>query len=118
MNFINVSLQPRLGPQRRCEMYGPLLISMFDQAAALFAIPTAQPLRLKGQLAYALSDLPEHKPFKGAEAADYYRRTLDAVMSQKRFDYALICDADLIGRPISPAAVVAKEGRFTVVRIR
>jgi hypothetical protein len=118
VNFINVSLQPRLGPQRRCEMYGPLLISMYDQAAALFAIPTAQPLRLRGQLAYALSDLPEHRPFKGAEAVDYYRRTLDAVISQKRFDYALICDADLMGRPLPPAAVVAQKGRFTVVRIR
>lgn len=119
VNFINVSLEPRLGPQRRCEMYGPLLISMYDQAAALFAIPTAQPLRLKGQLAYALSDLPDHKPFKGAEAADYYNRTLDAVIAQKRFDYSLICDADLMGRPLPPtAAVVAQQGRFTLVRIR
>ena len=119
VNFINVSLQPRLGPQRRCEMYGPMLISMYGQAAALFAIPTAQPLRLKGRLADALRDLPEHKPFKGAEAADYYNRTLDAVIAQKRFDYSLICDADLMGRPLPPTAdVAARQGRFTLVRIR
>ena len=119
VNFINVSLQPRFGPQRRCEMYGPMLISMYGQAAALFAIPTAQPLRLKGRLADALSDLPDHKPFKGAAAADYYRRTLDAVIAQKRFDYSLICDADLMGSPLPPTAeVAARQGRFTLVRIR
>ena len=119
VNFINVSLQPRLGPQRRCEMYGPMLISMYGQAAALFAIPTAQPLRLKGRLAAALSDLPDHKPFKGAEATDYYIRTLDAVIAQKRFDYSLICDADLMGRPLPPTAeIAARQGRFTLVRIR
>ncbi len=119
VNFINVSLQPRLGQQRRCEMYGPMLISMYGQAAALFAIPTAQPIRLKGRLAFALSDLPDHKPFIGKAAVDYYNRTLDAVVAQKRFDYSLICDADLLGRPLpATAEIAARQGRFTLVRIR
>jgi hypothetical protein len=118
VNFINVSLEPRLGGQRRCEMFGPMLISRYGQAAALFAIPTAQPIRLKGRLAEAVEHLPPHVVAHGGQAIDYYERTLAAVLAQKDFDYSLICDAGLLRHGPPPTAVVASSGRFTLVRVR
>lgn len=115
--FVNVRLEHRVGPMRRCEMYGPLLVSRHGQASPLFAIPTAQPLKLKGRLAMGLNDLPVHRRFTPAEAQDYYRRTLQALAAQRFFDYALVCDGGRLDRPPTDG-VVAQAGRFTLLKLR
>ena len=116
--FVNVDLGVREDHSRRCEMYGPLLASTRGQAAALFAIPSAQPLELKGRLALALSELPGHSRFKGDEARAYYSATLTAMAAQKRFDYVLVCNALGLQAKLPPGLdVVAEDGRFTLAKV-
>ena len=116
--FVNVDLGAREDHSRRCEMYGPLLASTHNQAAALFAIPSAQPLELRGRLALALRDLPGHSRFKGHEARAYYNATLAAMAAQKRFDFVLVCNARGLRAKLPPGLdVVAEDGRFTLAKV-
>lgn len=116
--FVNVELHPRYDDTRRCEMYGPLMAPERDAAVALFAIPTAQPMRLQGRLSEALKDLPAHMPTKGVEARSYYQAVLQAVSDQRRFDYVLICNLRALGAPLPKGlGVVGEAGRFTLARV-
>jgi hypothetical protein len=41
------------------------------------------------------------------------------MIAARTFDFALVCDADQMGQPAPwKDAVVAREGRFTLIRIR
>ncbi len=119
VSYVNVLPEHRIVSRRRCEMYGPLLVSLHSNAAPLFAIPTAQPMVLTGRLAYALSALPVHERSVGAEAIENYAGVVETLVDQRRFDYALLCDADRLG-PARLAAlpVVAQKGRFTLLKVR
>lgn len=120
VGFVNVRTGQREDPTQRCEMYGPLLVSLAGHAAPLFAIPTAQPMKLTGQLQWALADLPQHRRFNQDEARVYYNHLLDVLVEQRRFDYVLVCDADALerGDPLTRLPVVAHVGRFTLLSLK
>ena len=117
--YINVNLESRLVSSRRCEMYGPLLISLYGQASPLFAIPTAQPLRLTGRLLAGLSHLPQHERFTVPEERAYHNAVLAKIAEERHFDYVLLCDAARLQRGFpAGAVVVAARDRFTLLKVR
>jgi hypothetical protein len=119
VGYLNVQPEHRGSGPRRCEMYGPLLVSAHGHASQLFAIPTAQPLKLRGKLLAGLEDLPPHRRFTRAEARAYYYSVIDAILAERRFDYLLLCDAASLEGPLPDTAyVVANSGRFTLIRLR
>jgi len=118
VGYVNVSLSHRVGPQRRCEMYGPLLVSLHNQASPLFASVTAQPLRQIGRLGQATRDMPKIERLEGSAAEAVYSETLQVDASRAKYDYVLVCDADRLTRPIDHRlTVAARRGRFTLLRV-
>jgi hypothetical protein len=98
----------------RCEMYGPLLVALYDQAAPLFADEKQQPLAMTGALRRAVG---EGRPLPVADPLhqDYdgmIRHAFDA-----GFDHVLVCNAQLLGGPY-PAGVeaTARTAHFALLR--
>src|SRR5580698_569593 len=98
----------------RCEMYGPLLVALYDQAAPLFADEKQQPLAMTGALRRAVG---EGRPLPVADPLhqDYdgmIRHAFDA-----GFDHVLVCNAQLLGGPY-PASVeaTARTAHFALLR--
>jgi hypothetical protein len=119
VGYVSVTLHPRFSDRRRCEMYGPLLVSRHGEAAPLFAIPSAQPMKLQGRLRDALARVPGHKVAFGSEAVANTRELLRTMLDERRFDYVLVCDADRLGAPqFWSANAVAQSGRLTLLRLR
>lgn len=119
VGYVNVHPEHRGSGPRRCEMYGPLLISAYGHSSQLFAIPTAQPLKLRGKLLAGLQRLPQHRRFTRAEARAYYYAMIDAMLAQRQFDYLLLCDAASLEGPLPDSAyVAATNGRFTLIRVQ
>jgi hypothetical protein len=118
VGYVNVSLSHRVGPQRRCEMYGPLLVSLYNQASPLFASATAQPLRQIGRLGQAARDMPKIERLEGSAAAAVYSETLQVDANRAKYDYVLVCDADKLMEPIDRRlTVAARRGRFTLLHV-
>lgn len=119
VSFINVKLYDREHTARRCDMYGPLLISLHGQASQLFAIPTAQPIKLSGKLLAGLSDLPKHIRSSPSATRDYNSAVLSRIAEQSHFDYVLLCNAsDLQHAFPDGMSLVATRGRFTLLKVR
>jgi hypothetical protein len=93
-------------------MYGPLLVLLDWQASTLFAFGTQQPMQLKGQLAKAVDSLPKVEAAKRVPAD-----RVQMMLTQRLFDYVMVCDAERLTRPLPlQTRVVSHSGRFTVLR--
>ena len=102
--------------QLRCQMYGPLLISLYGEAGPLFASEKQQPLRMTGKLRAAVDKLPKgYDPLH--PAPDYYNRAV-AASGPAGFDYLLICGAEKLTRAL-PAdyRVIARTPHFTLAQL-
>lgn len=97
----------------RCEMYGPLLVSLYGQAGPLFANAKQQPLGLDGTLDRAVEDLHAKHP---QERPDDYRLFMrDAVSAG--FDHILVCNSHLLGQSFPEnTRVVAQTPHFALLK--
>lgn len=107
---------PHAAATPRCAMYRPLMVSLDDVAAPLFANETQQPLRIVGPLRRAMLALPQ------GSARDRNRPGFadDAVAGAgpAGFDYVLLCHPARLTRPLpAGAAVVAETPRLTLIRL-
>ncbi len=100
----------------RCEMYRPLLISLFGDVGDLFANETQQPLRIVGPLRVALSRLP---PSRGPNR-EPQRRTSGTMSAAGTagFGYLMICNWSLIGTdaPVG-GTLLTRTSRFELFRL-
>lgn len=110
-NFANVD---RLSDKMRCEMYGPQLIAA-GHAAALFVIPTAQPLELIGPLHEAM----RVRPSNGTRppSLERSRDRLLALTGPGGFEYVMVCDGSRVTLPSQDGReLVTQSGRFALYR--
>lgn len=114
--YVDVKNVGRQSARSRCEMYGPLLVTLHGLAAPLFANNGQQPLVQTGKLATAVRDLP--MPVKSQRVGNFWNNRLEIMAAQKRFDYVLICDASDLKRPLpATAEKISQQGRFTLLRL-
>ena len=111
--FVSAAREQRMEARGRCEMYGPLLIALRGEAAPLFAVESQQPIRLRGGLNEAQAAQPTPN---GIQSLAFQSQRLETALAAKRFDYVLVCDAERLPRPIPATSVVARAGRFTVLK--
>ena len=98
----------------RCEMYGPLLVALYGQAAPLFADEKQQPLAMTGRLRQAVGE-GWPKPVEDPMHQDYDGLITNALDSG--FDSVLVCNAGLLGGPYPQGVeVVARTGQFALLR--
>jgi hypothetical protein len=110
VGFYNRDDGKRLLERRRCEMYGPLMVTQLDQASYIFAFQTQQPIRLAGQLAEA--SLAQSID-RGSQSRQR-EGELDGMISRGLYNYVLTCDVP----PFQPrqGARIAAVGRFALYR--
>lgn len=112
-----VSLRKHVSVAPRCEMYGPLMIALHNQAGPLFANATQQPLRLVGDLSQAVK-LPKARGLSDEQAPEHFARYIAAANAAGYYQYLIICQADRVRAPLPPGATVLKKTeRFTLVRL-
>lgn len=114
---VMVGGNPRMSDTRRCAMYRPLMVSLDDIAAPLFANETQQPLRLVGRLRRAVDAVP-HGFARGSNSPGFYDDVI-AAAGAAGFDYALVCEARNLTRPLpSGTQVISLTPRMILVRLR
>ena len=100
----------------RCQMYRPLMVSLFGQIGPLFANETQQPLRLVGPLRKAVDALPGG--FAWGNLRQGYYDDVIADSGRAGFRYLLICNAGLLTRPFpANSRVVTQTSSFTLLRL-
>jgi hypothetical protein len=107
---------PRDAGLRRCQMFGPLLITDHGAAGRLFANSDQQPIRIIGPLDAAIRQADRKRP---PDATLDERRlvSLDAAV-RGGFPWLLTCDFTALAEHLPPgAAIVASAGRFKLVRL-
>ncbi len=113
--YVNFANLDRLSGEPRCQMYGPLMIPLSKTATSTFAYASQQPIAIRGRLEGATRALRDAPPLPKGEARP--RQQLDRVMSQKLFDYVLLCRGRFTPVTWDASASVAQQGRFTLLRI-
>jgi hypothetical protein len=99
----------------RSEMYGPLLVPLYDQAVPLFSDERQQPLLNSGALRASAQRLPP-QPLMEDDIEPDYRSYIESAASMG-FDYLLICNADLLHQPLpASASVVARTAHFILLK--
>lgn len=98
----------------RCEMYGPLLVALYGQAAPLFADEKQQPLAMTGRLRQAVGE------GRAQPVSDPMRQDYDGLIAHAfdgGFDHVLVCNAGLLGGPYPQGTeVVARTAQFALLR--
>ncbi|HXS06726.1 MAG TPA: hypothetical protein VN723_08060 [Rhizomicrobium sp.] len=98
----------------RCEMYGPLLVALYGQAAPLFADEKQQPLAMTGRLRQAVGE-GRVQPVLDPRTQDYDGMIRRAFA--RGFDHVLVCNAGLLGGPYPRGVeVVARTPQFALLR--
>jgi hypothetical protein len=102
----------------RCEMYEPLLISLYGQVGLLFSDETQQPLRLVGALRKAGEiELANALKWEKSPPAHPYEEIIRAA-GPAGFQYLLVCNQGLLRDPLAPGVtVVARTPRFMLLRV-
>gem|GEM_PF-1699227 len=102
----------------RCGMYGPSLVIGYHQAVPLFANDTQQPMRQIGRLAAGVAAFqPAVGTWVGVNP-DEYDRYLEALRAAGYFQYVLVCNANLLPRPLPTfAKIVSQTPRFELLRL-
>jgi len=116
---VNVTRAVHVSASSRCEMYGPLMVVLYGQAAPLFADPTQQPLRIVGPLRQAGETAPSAAGVSDAEAPAFYSGYIAAAAKAHRFRYLLICGAERLAEPLPDSAkVIGRTPRFTLLDLK
>ena len=98
----------------RCEMYGPLLVALYGQAAPLFADEKQQPLAMTGRLRAAVGE-GRVQPVIDPARQDYDGLIRHAFAAG--FDHVLVCNAELLGGPYPTGIdVIARTNQFALLR--
>ncbi len=102
--------------RRRCQMYGPLLITEHGAIGRVFANEAQQPLVMSGPLLVAIQASPRPDTRLSTQPG-YYDDAVDAA-AHSPFPWLLLCDADRLGRALPDTVVpVTTSGRFTLARL-
>jgi hypothetical protein len=114
VGYVNAVNQNRLDGERRCQMWGPLVIPLHGQATSIFAYKSQQPIALAGRLDEAAKAI-------AAFASDTERRrdpnaAFYAMADARLFDFILVCGPDRLRRP-NGAPPVVSNARFAVYRV-
>lgn len=102
----------------RCQMYRPLLVVLNDNAAALFADPSQQPLRLAGPVKAAQGDTIERRDLRVHYQQGFFDEALADIAADSRYDYVVMCGRERLTRPL-PAGlrIAAEKGGITVLKV-
>ncbi len=102
---------------RRCQMFGPLLVAEHGAISRLFAGAASQPIIIRGPLLAAIESTPRDQMNQLKINVSAYDDWVAAV-SRSKFPWLLLCDASRLKRPL-PAGLetVAAKGRFTLLRV-
>jgi len=115
VGYINAVNQDRLDGERRCQMWGPLVIPLHGQATSIFAYKSQQPIALTGRLDDATRAI-------AAFASDTERRrdpnaAFNAMEDARLFDFILVCGPSRLKRPGNAPPPVMQNARFAVFRV-
>jgi hypothetical protein len=115
VGYVNAVNQDRLDGERRCQMWGPLVIPLHGQATSIFAYKSQQPIELTGRLNDATKAI-------AAFASDTERRrdpnaAFDAMEKARQFDFILVCGPSHLKRPDNAPPPVMQNARFAVYRV-
>jgi hypothetical protein len=99
----------------RTEMYGPLLVPLYNQAVPLFSDERQQPLLLTGALRTSAMRLRAPPLMEDGVKQDYGSYMESAAVVG--FDYLLICNADLLEQSFpANTSVVARTAHFALLK--
>ncbi|MBN9544301.1 MAG: hypothetical protein J0I19_02430 [Alphaproteobacteria bacterium] len=99
----------------RCEMFAPLLVSLYGHAVPLFSDPSQQPLLLTGNLAKARDGLRKLAVLPSEQTKDY--NPYMSAARQAGYDVLFVCNRHLLTRPYSPDwRVVTETPHFAVLQ--
>ncbi|MES2253764.1 MAG: hypothetical protein V4559_01840 [Pseudomonadota bacterium] len=99
----------------RCEMFGPLLVSLYGHAVPLFSDPNQQPLVLTGQLAKARDALKRRAVLPSEQTKDY--NPYMSLAQKAGYDTLLVCNRHLLTHPYSGEwRAIAETPHFAVLR--
>ncbi|MBU1377243.1 MAG: GtrA family protein [Alphaproteobacteria bacterium] len=115
VGFLNTANLGRVEDAPRCQMYGPLTIPMYGQAADIFAYGWQQPIALAGSLELAVHGAT--LPPSPHSAKDNVFATFAAMQRQGAFDYVLFCGDEAEVSRRMHLTPVAHQGRFSLYRI-
>ncbi len=96
-------------------MYGPLLVTQYNQITPLFALSGQHPLRLVGRLNTAADQL-QTNPVSAHEVVSDYNAYMEAAEAAG-FDHLLVCNAQLLTQPLpQDMKLVARTPHFALLR--
>jgi len=99
----------------RCEMFGPLLVSLYGHAVPLFSDPSQQPLLLAGNLAQA-RDALQRTAVQPSEKTEDYNPYM-SLARQAGYSILLVCNRHLLTKPYPPGwRAVAQTPHFAVLK--
>lgn len=99
---------------RRCDMYGPMLVSRHGAIAPLFADETQQPLRIVGHLRAALTSLS--RALGPVTARDDNFAKVIAAAGPSGFEYVLLCHVNSLA-VLPPGRLVRDTAHFALFRV-
>jgi len=98
----------------RCEMFEPLLVSLYGHAVPLFSDPSQQPLLLAGELAKARDALRMRAVLPSEKTQDY--NPYMSLARQAGYDVLLICNRHLLTHSYPPGwRAIAETSHFAVL---
>ncbi len=116
---VNVRVSGHFTSSPQCDMYGPLLISLYGHVGPIFAISSQQPVKLNGRLAYAVAHTTSISALKDEDMPETFNRYIVEASKLSLFDYLLICNEKMLPHPLpTDAVVMAKTSQFTLLKLR
>lgn len=116
VGFFNTANKYRLETERRCQMYGPLLVIYRSAAAPLFAYSSQQPISLRGRLKEAARSQTE---WRGSiQRQQPIQERSESFFKGAGFDYILACRPLGVDQEIVTMDPVVQRGRFALFRIQ
>jgi hypothetical protein len=91
----------------RCEMYGPLLISVYGQVGPLFADEKQQPLAMIGRLKTAVDGDQVPAGLMNSRMDENSRAI--SIAATAGFDQILVCNAQLLRHPLPPGVHLVEQ---------
>ena len=115
VGYVNAVNTDRLDAERRCQMWGPLVIPLHEQATSIFAYKSQQPIALTGRLNDSTKAI-------AAIASDIEQRrdpnaTFKAMRDGRLFDFILVCGPSRLRLQEGGQRPVMQNGRFAVFQV-
>jgi hypothetical protein len=115
VGYVNAVNTDRLDGRRRCQMWGPLVIPLHEQATSIFAYKSQQPIALTGRLEEAAHAL-------ATVASDTERRSdphvaFDVLRETGLVDFILVCGPTRMAHRDGDPRPILQNSRFAVYRV-